>query len=137
MSDVFETTILQDMIGRTAIAVETVMSDVRWSHGKPVEMLFRFDDGSQMRFRHDQECDEEVFIEDVCGDLADLVGSPLLVAEERAGESIDVEWGTETWTFYTFRTIKGSVDIRWLGRSNGYYGERVDYTFIPARKELE
>lgn len=81
-------------------------------------------------FMHFQDCCEYVRIEDITGDIQDLVGHPLLLAEEVSSED---ETCTEsgTWTFYKFATTKGYVDIRWLGESNGYYSESVDLVFIP------
>jgi hypothetical protein len=78
-------------------------------------------------FFHAQDCCESVSIEDVCGDLEDLVGEPLLLAEEVSGATEpDVEHSESyTYTFYKFATRKGYVDVRWLGESNGYYSEGV------------
>ena len=76
---------------------------------------------------HLQDCCESVYLEDVSGDFSDLIGSPILVAEERTTEGEEGGYGTYTWTFYTFRTLKGSVDLRWYGSSNGYYSESVDF----------
>lgn len=69
---------------------------------------------------------------DVNGQLADLVGKPLLVVEEEVNpegqgpperEYVD----SYTWTFYRLATEKGWVVIRWLGESNGYYSESVSF----------
>jgi hypothetical protein len=81
-------------------------------------------------FTHDQDCCETVDINDIVGDLSDLEGEPLLLAEEVSGE-VPADFEDEytesyTFTFYKFATRKGYVDVRWLGESNGYYSESVD-----------
>ena len=80
-------------------------------------------------FFHQQDCCEHVSIEDVCGELQDLVGEPLLMAEEVEGQTPvdfdEAEHESVSWTFYKFATRKGYVDVRWLGETNGYYSEGV------------
>jgi hypothetical protein len=78
-------------------------------------------------FYHAQDCCESVDINDICGDLQDLVGEPLFIAEEVHGatEPDEEHYESYTYTFYKFATRKGYVDVRWLGESNGYYSESV------------
>ena len=98
-------------------------------------------DGTLVRLYHEQDCCEHVTIEDIAGDLDDLVGAPLLVAEVvssrddslPAKDKYDESW---TWTFYKFATVKGAVTIRWYGTSNGYYSESVEAA-IRLPKEAE
>lgn len=93
---------------------------------------FKTTDGKVYQLYHGQDCCENVCIESIVGDLADLVGEPILLAEESVGETpndYSFEYTPEsyTWTFYKFATRKGYVDIRWLGESNGYYSESVSF----------
>ena len=94
-------------------------------------VTFKANDGSEYEMYHDQDCCENVYIESIVGDLTDLMDSEILVAEERKSSETHVS-DSFTWTFYTFRTIKGSVDIRFYGTSNGYYSESV---YISYKKE--
>jgi hypothetical protein len=93
------------------------------------EIVFVTTDGERYCMLHEQDCCENVSIEDIVGDLQDLVGSEILIAEEVEGEGPESEYSYEscTWTFYKFATRKGYVDIRWFGTSNGYYSERVSF----------
>ena len=96
-------------------------------------LSFRCTDGRVFRFHHYQNCCESVYIEDVVGDLDDLIGTPLTVAEEvsnmDAPKPVD-SYGSYTWTFYRYATNKGCVTVRWLGLSNGYYSESVDFIIL-------
>ena len=87
------------------------------------ELVFENDEESYV-FYHCQDCCEEVYIESITGDLKDLEGVPLDRVEESSGE-IEDAYESGTWTFYKFATIKGYVDVRWVGESNGYYSESV------------
>lgn len=102
------------------------------------EILFETD-GGQFKLYHSQDCCEAVRVEEVIGDFADLVGTPLLQAEESSNREDPVEdnWQPEsyTWTFYKLATIRGSVTIRWLGTSNGYYSEAVSFSRVDGPSE--
>lgn len=105
------------------------------------EIEFASADGRRYRMLHKQDCCETVSIESIVGDMKDLIGELILVAEEVSSEGVPPpasevsEWGEPesfTWTFYKFATRKGYVDIRWYGSSNGYYSEDVDfYEILP------
>ena len=89
-------------------------------------IIFELDNKDIFIFYHEQNCCENVRVEQIDGDLNDLIGNPLLMTEEVIETGGD-EYSTITWTFYKFATQKGYVDIRWLGESNGYYSESVDW----------
>jgi hypothetical protein len=91
-------------------------------------VVFEANDGRSWVMRHGRECCETVEVEDVIGDVDDLVGSPIVEASETSQKAERDEWNeSSTWTFYRLSTVKGTVTIRWLGQSNGYYSEAVDF----------
>ena len=130
---------VSDMLGKTFVSVGKLKDD---------QIVFVADNGDQYAFYHGQECCESVTVKDIVGELSDLEGYPLLEAEEVSksgdGDGLphdpDNEWhtnyGSHTWTFYKFATIKGHVNISWHGESNGYYSETVDKALVVANAAL-
>lgn len=94
------------------------------------QIVFVTDTGIRYRMCHEQECCESVTVEDVCGDLKDLLNTPIVQAFEKSEHSDNggkyIAQST-TYTFYTLATVKGTVTIRWYGTSNGYYSESVSF----------
>jgi uncharacterized protein YegJ (DUF2314 family) len=113
----------EDLVGSTLSALDNQNDKA---------LVFTLDTGEKYKLYHDQDCCESVFIEDIVGDLDDLIGVPILMAEEATNsknpEGVEFpDQDSFTWTFYKLATIKGSVTIRWYGESNGYYSESVDW----------
>jgi len=99
------------------------------------EITFKTECGKTYLMFHEQYCCEGVSIDDINGDLEDLIGNPILLAEknsslENPAGIIKEYQDSFTWTFYKLATIKGYLDIRWYGESNGYYSEEVDFKQI-------
>ncbi len=101
------------------------------------------DDGKRYVMLHNQDCCESVSIHDISGGtLQDLVGFTITAARENSESK---EWPADvskedsyiesfTWTTYEFETLATvtPIRIRWLGQSNGYYGEGVQIEEIEA-----
>ncbi len=97
------------------------------------QILFYCSNGDDYKMYHEQDCCESVTIEEIIGDLKDLIGFEIIEAREDSSQG-KTEEGSETWTFYNISTKKGFVTIRWYGESNGYYSEQVDFEKINYKR---
>ena len=112
-----------DILGKTITKITGAEVESKY-------ILFECSDGSKYLMFHLQDCCEYVYVEDICGNVENLIGHPLFKAEETSSKSDESEDYSATWTFYHLATIKGYVDIRWYGTSNGYYSEEVGFAKV-------
>lgn len=109
---------LPGLIGKTLVSVTQYKQDlIEW------------------QMYYEQDCCASCHIEDVVGDLNDLVGTPIVMAEAVTNNTdpqppADYPDESYTWTFYKLATAKGYVTIRWYGSSNGYYSETASFKEI-------
>jgi len=113
------------LVGKTIVGISNI--DESYSD----EIIFTMDDGSQYKMLHFQDCCESVYIEDVTGSWDDIIGEKITYAREDTSDAKS-EWGEAMWTFYHIGTFKGTVCLRWLGESNGYYS--VSVSFVEFKK---
>lgn len=114
---------IEELVGKTLTSVVNIDNE---------ELVFTTTEGDVYKLLHVQDCCETVYMRDITGDLQDLVGSEILLAEEVSSDHTPAGYDEEyydsfTWTFYKLATLKGYVDLSWLGTSNGYYSEGVDF----------
>jgi hypothetical protein len=114
----------QDMVGKTFTRIEHIKDGQ--------ERIFFYSDKYVYRMMHEQNCCENVIVDEVHGDIGDLIDTPILDAylSTNEGHITETQYENEhyTWSFYTIRTIKGSVTLKRYGTSNGYYSEEVNFS---------
>ena len=110
---------IEDILGRTIKKIE---------HNED-EFVMTLENGDVAQLYHIQNCCESVTLADISGDVEDLLHSPLTMATMEENTEAEPESDSyATWTFYKFATINGYVTLRFVGESNGYYSESVDFS---------
>ena len=119
---------IADLIGRRFASIIGLKKDSE-------EVTFIMSDGNVYRMYHEKDCCENVSIVDApdAYDIAQCLGEIVVGATEESREATiedAVDDDSGTWTFYGIQTAKGKLAIRWLGTSNGYYSESVDFQLL-------
>lgn len=111
-----------------------VITNVNGLHRGSGEVVITFEDGARLYMWHSQDCCESVSIEDIDDSTCSLIGAVFYDLEvfTKDGNS---DWGASTYTFYTLKTDRGYVWIRWFGESNGYYSTSVSTKYCEAGQD--
>ena len=98
--------VFEDLFGETIVKID--QGKCKGADGNDA-LTFYTKHGSVYEMYHVQDCCENVYIEDICGDLEDIMDSEILLAEGVAGEVNDDQDKDiyDEWTFYKLSTIKG------------------------------
>jgi len=92
--------------------------------------------GVTYRIIHHSECCELVYLQDICGDINDILHHRIVSAVEASSEAIpDGDDDSSSWTFYRIATNFGTtLVLRWYGSSNGCYSETADLEILVKRE---
>ena len=111
--DIKEIKVFGDLVGSALAKIDVINEDNLCGD----RIIFTLDNGEQYQLFHYQDCCESVNIEDICGDMGDLLGSPILLAEEVSNDNEHPEElpadderrayynDSFTWTFYKLSTV--------------------------------
>ena len=122
---------IETLIGETPIRITGMVDGAE-------EVTITTESGREFVMYHRQDCCEHVYLAEVIGDVLCLVDTPILQArmDTNSDEPSTHEYSEDhLWTFYHISTVKGTVTLRWLGESNGYYGISVDFVELLEDSE--
>lgn len=114
------------------VLVGKTIKDIQGLEKESSRVCIVTEDGCEYALYHDQGCCETVTLNDYEGDAEDLRGAIVTSAEavvSAGGDPAPEYPDSWTWTFYKIETSKGGLFMRWLGESNGYYGEEVSFVW--------
>jgi hypothetical protein len=103
------------------------------------ELIFTCAGNERFKMFHQQDCCESVELAEIVGDLNDVIGHEIIEAEvvtNSEDDKPDDHADSWTWTFYKLGTKMGFVTLRWLGQSNGYYSESVDFVALNRKRNV-
>jgi len=120
---------ITDLIGQTIVKITNDKFSID----------FYTESGKHYIMGHDQNCCEYVELEDICGNLQGLIGSPVhdafIKTNTDSGEYLDKGSGENyQWTFYTIVTMFETVTLRWYGEADCYSID-VDFDEIKWKDE--
>jgi hypothetical protein len=120
---------LSNLVGLT---IESITGLDQYS----LEVFINTNCGKKFIFHHEQDCCEQVSLEDFEADSECFEGAVILSAEavtKDAADQVefpDAELDSALYTFYKIETTRGGLWMRWCGMSNGYYSEAVNFSII-------
>lgn len=119
--------VLDYFVGQRIVKVET-QSNKSYDPDRVDRIYFYCESGDVYEMYHNQDCCEDVHLEEGKEDLDKLLGEEILTAEVSTNcDGLDgIHYEKELWTYYKFTTAKGYIDLRWFGASNGYYAVDVN-----------
>lgn len=95
-----------------------------------VSIGIELENGQKYSLYHEQDCCEYVRLIKSEGNIENIIGSEVTLAEEDSSEPDGYNEkydDSHTWSKFTLKTVKGQFTAWFLGESNGYYNESMTF----------